>query len=153
MVALSREYVMPGITVGVDGSDHSERALEWAAKEAGVRHVPLTVLAVHQVASNQWTGNPVTYPEDAPEVEKVRQAAEALTQKVIGHIQPGPTSVTVRAANDLASRALIEASADSDLVVVGSRGAGGFSRLMLGSVSSQVVGHAACPVVVVRDGK
>ena len=144
---------MPGITVGVDGSVHAQRALEWAAKEAGMRHVPLTVLAVHQVASNQWTGNPITYPEDAPEVEKVRQAAEELTQKVIGHIQPGPTSVTVRAVNDVASRALIEASADCDLIVVGSRGVGGFSRLMLGSVSSQLASHGHCPVVVIRDGK
>lgn len=145
---------MPGITVGVDGSDHSERALEWAAKEAGIRHVPLTVLAVHQVAGNQWTGNPISYPEDTAEVEKVRQAAEELTQKVIGHLgEPAPASVTVRAVNDLASRALIEASQDSDLVVVGSRGVGGFSRLMLGSVSSQVVGHAACPVAVIRDGR
>lgn len=144
---------MPGITVGVDGSDHSQRALEWAAKEAGLRHAPLTVLGVHQVASNQWTGNPISYPEDTPEVEKVRQGAEELTQKVISHIQPGPTSVTVRAVNDVAARALIEASADSDLVVVGCRGVGGFSRLMLGSVSSQLVSHAACPVVVIRDGK
>ncbi len=145
---------MPGITVGVDGSDHSQRALEWAAKEAGLRHVPLTVLAVHQVASNQWTGNPITYPEDAPEVVKVRQAAEELTQKVISHLgEPAPASVTVRAVNDLAARALIDASAHSDLVVVGSRGVGGFAKLMLGSVSSQVVAHAACPVVVIRDGK
>jgi nucleotide-binding universal stress UspA family protein len=145
---------MPGITVGVDGSDHSQRALEWAAKEAGIRHVPLTVLAVHPVASNQWTGNPISYPEDAPEVEKVRQAAEELAHKVVDHLgEPRPASVTVRAANDLASRALIEASHDSDLIVVGSRGAGGFTRLMLGSVSSQVVGHAACPVAVIRDGR
>jgi nucleotide-binding universal stress UspA family protein len=153
MAALSREYVMPGITVGVDGSEDSQRALEWAAKEAGLRNAPLTVLTVHQVASNHWTGNPISYPEDAPEVEKVRQAAEEFTQKVIGHVKPAPASVTVRAVNDLASRALIEASADSDLIVVGSRGVGGFSRLMLGSVSSQVVGHATCPVVVIRDRK
>ena len=144
---------MPGITVGVDGSDHAQRALEWAAKEAGIRHVPLTVLAVHQVASNPWTGNPISYPEDAPEVEKVRQAAEELTQKVTGHVQPAPTSVTVRAVNDVASRALIEASANADMVVVGARGVGGFSRLMLGSVSSQLASHAHCPVVVIRDGR
>ena len=44
---------MPGITVGVDGSDHSHRALEWAMKEAAIRKVALTVLAVHEVAANQ----------------------------------------------------------------------------------------------------
>jgi nucleotide-binding universal stress UspA family protein len=58
--------------------------------------------------------------------------------------------VTVRAVNGLASRELIDVSADSDLVVLGSRGGGGFAKLMLGSVSSQVVNHAACPVVIIR---
>jgi nucleotide-binding universal stress UspA family protein len=142
---------MPGITVGVDGSDHSQRALEWAVKEAGLRHAPLTVLAVHPVASNEWTGNPISYPEDQPEVEKIRQAAQEITQKVVDHAgQPAPASVTVRAVNGLASMELIDASANSDLVVLGSRGGGGFAKLMLGSVSSQVVNHAACPVVIIR---
>ena len=55
---------MPGITVGVDGSEHSRRALEWAIREAGLRGAALTVLAVHQVAGNHWTGNPEIYPAD-----------------------------------------------------------------------------------------
>jgi len=135
----------------VDGSDHSQRALEWAVKEAGLRHAPLTVLAVHQVAAGHWTGNPLTFPEDQPETEQVRQAAQEATQKAVDKAgDPGPASVTVRAVNGLAARELIDASADSDLVVVGSRGSGGFSKLMLGSVGSQVVHHAACPVVVIR---
>jgi nucleotide-binding universal stress UspA family protein len=141
---------MPGITVGVDGSGHSQRALEWAVKEAGIRHAPLTVLAVHQVASNHWTGNPVTYPADQPETEKIRQAAQEATQKAVDQFgEPGPAAVTVRAVSGLPAQELIQASANSDLLVVGSRGGGGFSRLMLGSVSSQVVNHAACPVVVI----
>jgi nucleotide-binding universal stress UspA family protein len=142
---------MPGITVGVDGSDHSQRALEWAVEEAGIRHAPLTVLAVHPVASSHWTGNPITSAGDEAETERVRQAAEEAAQQAVGKAGgPGPASVTVRAVNGLAARALIDASADSDLVVVGSRGGGGFAQLMLGSVSSQVVNHAACPVVVIR---
>jgi nucleotide-binding universal stress UspA family protein len=142
---------MPGITVGVDGSGHSHRALEWAVKEAGLRHAPLTVLAVHQVASNYWTGNPITYPADQPETDKVRQAAEEAVQKAVEQVgESGPTAVTVRAVSGLPAQELINASADADLVVVGSRGAGGFARLMMGSVSSQVVHHAACPVVVIR---
>jgi nucleotide-binding universal stress UspA family protein len=146
---------MPGITVGVDGSGHSERALEWAVKEAAIRHTPLTVLAVHPVATNHWTGNPVTYPEaDEPETEKTRQAAQETTQKMIDQVGgPGPASVTVRAISGLAARELINASADADLVVVGSRGGGGFSKLTLGSVSGQVVNHAACPVVVIRGDR
>ena len=141
---------MPGIIVGVDGSGHSERALEWAVKEAAIRHAPLTVLAVHEVASNHWTGNPVIYPDDQPEVEKIRQAAQEATQKVVDQAgEPGPASVTVRAVSGLAASELIDASADADLVVVGSRGGGGFAKLMLGSVSSKVVHHAHSPVAVI----
>lgn len=141
---------MPGITVGVDGSAQSQRALEWAIKEAGVRSAPLTVLAVHQVAGNHWTGNPEVYPTDQPEAEKTRQAAQDTVQKAVDAAgAPGPANVTVRAVTGIAAQELIAASKDSDLVVVGSRGGGGFARLMLGSVSTQVVNHASCPVVVI----
>jgi nucleotide-binding universal stress UspA family protein len=60
-----------------------------------------------------------------------------------------PASVEVRAVNGFAAQDLIEASRDADLLVVGSRGGGGFARLLLGSISDQVVRHAHCPVVVV----
>jgi nucleotide-binding universal stress UspA family protein len=141
---------MPGIIVGVDGSAQSQRALEWAIKEAGIRSAPLTVLAVHQVAGNHWTGNPEVYPADQPETDKMRQAAQDAAQKAVDAAgAPGPASVTVRAVSGIAAQELISASKDSDLVVVGSRGGGGFARLMLGSVSSQVVNHATCPVVVI----
>jgi nucleotide-binding universal stress UspA family protein len=141
---------MPGITVGVDGSAYSQRALEWAIKEAGLRQGALTVLAVHQVAGNHWTGNPEIYPTDQPETDKMRQAAQDVVQKAVDAAgAPAPASVTVRAVSGIAAQELITASKDSDLVVVGSRGGGGFSRLMLGSVSSQVVNHASCPVVVI----
>ena len=142
---------MPGITVGVDGSDHSRRALEWAVREAGLRGAPLTVLAVHPVASNYWTGSPERHPTDAPETETVRQAAEDAVQKAVGQVgEPAPTSVTVRAVTGVASRELVAASADADLVVVGSRGGGGFAKMVLGSVASQVVRHSESPVVVIR---
>jgi nucleotide-binding universal stress UspA family protein len=141
---------MPGITVGVDGSAHSRRALEWAAREAGLRGAALTVLAVHQVAGNHWTGSPELYPGDQAVTEAMRQAAEEAVQKAVSQVgEPGPASVTVRAVSGLAAQELVAASADADLIVVGSRGGGGFARLLLGSVSSQVVSHAACPVVVI----
>ena len=143
---------MPGIVVGVDGSPHSQRALEWAIKEAGLRNAPLTVLAVHQVAGNHWSGNPEKYPADAPETEKMRQAAQDTVQKAVDAAgSPGPASVTVRAVSGIAAQELISASNDADLVVVGSRGGGGFARLMLGSVSTQVAAHSASPVVVIHD--
>lgn len=79
------------------------------------------------------------------------KAAEELTHKAASQIGESarPESVTVRVISGYPARELIDESRDADLVVVGSRGAGGFAKLMMGSVSSQVVGHAHCPVVVV----
>jgi nucleotide-binding universal stress UspA family protein len=142
---------MPGIVVGIDGSEHSQRVLGWAMREAALRQAPLTVLTVHQVAGSHWTGNPVVYPEDRPVQEQARQAAEEAVAKAASQMGDArPPSVTVRAVSGLAARELIEASQDADLVVVGSRGGGGFGDLLMGSVSSQVVHHSACPVAVIR---
>jgi nucleotide-binding universal stress UspA family protein len=141
---------MPGIIVGIDGSDGAHRALEWAMKEAAAHHAALTVVTVHAVAASAWTGNPVILPPDEPAVEKVRHAAEESVAKAAAQLgESQPLSVTVRAVNGVPAQELIEASRDADLLVVGSRGAGGFVRLMMGSVSDQVVHHAYCPVVVV----
>jgi nucleotide-binding universal stress UspA family protein len=141
---------MSGITVGIDGSDHSIRALEWAVKEAAFRHAPLTVLTIHAVPQSGWTGNPVVLPGDSDDVRKAQQAAEEMTAKVTGQLGDAkPASVTVRAAIGFPAQDLIEASREADLMVVGSRGGGGFAKLAAGSVSSQVVHHAHCPVAVV----
>jgi nucleotide-binding universal stress UspA family protein len=142
---------MSGITVGIDGSEHSVRALEWAANEAAVRNSPLTVLTVHLVPQSGWTGNPITVPQDSEELEKERQDAEEMILKVTSQLgEARPASVTVRAVIGFPAQELIEASRKTDLMVVGSRGAGGFAKLVAGSVSNQVVHHAHCPVVVVR---
>jgi nucleotide-binding universal stress UspA family protein len=144
---------MPGIVVGVDGSPNSERALDWAMKEAAAHHAPLTVVAVHEVMKSYWTGNAVTFAADAPLLEKVRQAAEDMTQKAADRVGgAGPASVNVHAVSGLAVEELVNASQDADLLVLGTRGGGGFARLLVGSVSSQVLHHAACPVVVVPHG-
>jgi nucleotide-binding universal stress UspA family protein len=141
---------MSGITVGIDGSAHSSRALEWAMKEAAIRHAPVTVLTVHSVAASGWTGNPIVLPEDTADQEAARKAAEELTTAITGQLGDAqPVSVTVRAITGFPAQELIEASRDADLLVVGSRGAGGFATLRVGSVSGQVVHHAHCPVVVV----
>jgi nucleotide-binding universal stress UspA family protein len=142
---------MSGITVGIDGSDHSVRVLEWAVNEAAVQHARLTVLTVHLVPQSGWTGNPITVPQDSEELEKERVAAEEMTLKATSQLGVAqPASVTVRAVIGFPAQALIEASREADLLVIGSRGGGGFARLVMGSVSSQVVQHAHCPVVVVR---
>jgi nucleotide-binding universal stress UspA family protein len=140
---------MPGIVVGIDGSVHSELSLEWAMKEAALRHVPLTVLAVHPVAVSAWTLTPITYPADEADVEKARTAAQESVDKVASRIGGERPSVTVHAVSGVPAEELIKAAEGADLLVVGSRGSGGFGQLRLGSVSSQVTHHALCPVVVV----
>ena len=143
---------MPGIIVGIDGSAHSARALEWAIKEGALQHAPVTVITVNSVPASPWTGNPTVLAQDPEVLARLRQAAEDMTVKVTRQLNgERPASVTVRAINGFPAQELINASRDADLVVVGSRGAGGFARLLVGSVSDQVVHHAHCPVMVVRS--
>lgn len=139
---------MSGIMVGIDGSPGSALALGWAMKTAATQNAPVTALIVHPVAGSHWSGNPVVYGEDQSEVEQARKLAEEMVQKAASAMD-APPQVTVRAASGIPAAELIDASRDADLVVVGSRGAGGFARLMLGSVGNHVVHHARCPVVVV----
>ncbi len=142
---------MPGIVVGIDGSGGSQEALEWAAKHAALEHVPLTVLAVHEVAASIWTHSSLVSPQDRADEEKIRQVVHEDVNKIMGQIgDTKPESVTIRVISGQPANALIEASHDADLVVVGSRGGGGFPHLRLGSVTSKVVSHAEGPVVVVR---
>jgi nucleotide-binding universal stress UspA family protein len=145
---------MPGIVVGVDGSPNSELALAWAMNEAAIRQAPLTVMVVHQAVVSWTTGHPVSYPGEAPETQHAEQAVEAMVEKAASQMAAArPASVTVRAVNGFPAEQLIEASHDADMVVVGSRGREGFARLLLGSVSTQVVHHASCPVVVVPQAE
>ncbi len=145
---------MSGIVVGIDGSHNSTKALEWAMTEAAVRKAPLTVLTVHSVMASYWSGQPVTLPGDEDEVNKIRKSAESAVADVAAKLGADqPESVTVSAVNGFTAQALIDAARDSDLLVVGTRGGGGFGSLLMGSVSSQVVHHASCPVVVVPAGR
>jgi nucleotide-binding universal stress UspA family protein len=140
---------MPGIVVGVDGSTGSHKALEWAAREAAARHAPLTVLTVHPIADNYWTGSPII-PADRPQQDELRQAAQYAADKVTGELgDQQPASVTIQAVNGIIAEELLRASRGAELLVVGSRGGGGFTALRLGSVSAQVTEHTPCPVVVI----
>ena len=143
---------MPGIIVGIVGSGQSRLALEWAVGEAAVRHAPLTVFTVQQAAVGYW-GSPVLYPGDEDLAEQGRKMAQEETDSVLEKIGPEsrPSSVIVRGTAGLPAEALLAAAADADLLVVGSRGAGGYKRLLMGSVSTQVTHHAPCPVVVIPD--
>ena len=140
---------MPGIIVGVDGSGHSRQALEWAMKEAAVRHVPLTVLTVHPSIADYF-GGVVTTPQDLEQTGQVQVAVRTEADKVLTALEgPHPESVKIRAVHGFPVEELINASKEADLVVLGSRGVGGFSRMVLGSTAGQVVQHAHCPVTIV----
>src|SRR5215469_15467525 len=116
---------MSGIFVGVDGSGHSQRALAWAMREAAIRHVPLTVLTVHE-AIRGYYGHMVTYSDDPDRTEELRKAAQAETDEVLAALDgPRPDSVTVKAIHGFPAEELINAGKDADMIVLGSRGAGG----------------------------
>lgn len=139
---------MSGILVGVDGSGHSQRALEWAAKEAGLRHTSLTVLTVHQAVAGFWGGT-LHYAGDDTLIAKGRDAAQAETEKVLAALGDArPASVTVEAVQGIPAEEILNAGADADMIVLGSRGGGGFARQLLGSVSGQVAEHAKVPVLI-----
>jgi nucleotide-binding universal stress UspA family protein len=140
---------MRGIIVGVDGSGHSQRALEWAMKEAAVRHSPLSVVTVHQLVRG-YSGYGVAYANDAELTEQAGKAATEEADKVAAELGDlRPESVTVQAISGVPAEVLLDVTKDADMIVLGSRGAGGFAQLMLGSVSAQVAHHAHCPVVIV----
>ncbi len=145
---------MPGIIVGVDGSEHSRHALAWAMREAAQHHLPLTVITVrrarvHPATEIYW---PMPdYPDGTSlDEESVRKAVRKMVDEAAAETgEPVPdVTVTVTAGNP--AEELVRASRDADMLVVGAHGSGGFATLLVGSVSSQVVHHAAAPVVVVR---
>ncbi len=135
------------IVVGVDGSDNARRALRWAVDEARVHHA--TVQIVHAWHVQYASGNPFAAVPYEPELyEKLaHELVEAAAAEVDATGLPAPVQPVVVQAP--AATALLAAAEDADLLVVGARGHGGFAGLLLGSVSSQVVHHAPCPVVIV----
>jgi len=144
---------MPGIVVGFDGSAHAQRAMEWAVKEAVVREEPLVVLTVWRTAVGYW-GAPVIYPSDKEAADNARSAAKEAFEKALADLGiDKPVHVSVRAISGIPAAELVAESAGADLLVIGSRGTGGFARLLLGSVAAQVTHHAHCPVVVVPDAE
>ncbi len=135
------------IVVGVDGSDESLAALRWALREAALRGASLLVL--HAWAYPAAVGFPTMRLVD-PGVMK--ESSEALLADAVRNATAGaPSTVAIDpvVTEGAAARALVDASEGADLLVVGARGHGGFLGLVLGSVATQVVHHATCPVVVV----
>jgi nucleotide-binding universal stress UspA family protein len=168
---------MAKIVVGVDASPGALQALTWAAGEARLRLATLEVVyAYHgqalaaplyfpssEALPAQATGGLGTPDEPPAETAEervqfeaaMRRQAEDLLDSMLGEVRETVEGIDVRRAvveDRHPAEALVDLSDDADLVVVGSRGRGGFSSLLLGSVSHAVVLHGRCPVVVVPSG-
>jgi nucleotide-binding universal stress UspA family protein len=138
------------IVVGIDRSPDADRALRWAAREARQRGLPLHVLfaaeglGVELARESGWA-KAVTYDM---EEKAALEVIDKTVANAIGDVS-GLEVVPV-VAQEATVASLLEASKTAELLVVGSRGRGGFDGLMLGSVGLQCAMHAHCPVVVVR---
>lgn len=134
------------VVVGVDGSAQSLLALRWAATVAAATGGPLdVVMAWHQPVYCGWDYAGL---EDCnPERDADTRLDEAV-RAVFGEDRPAALRLVVREGN--AAQVLLAACRDATMLVVGSRGRGGFSGLLLGSVSAKCAEHATCPVLVVH---
>ena len=137
------------VVVGVDGSPASDAALTWAADEALVRHAALEIV-------HAWTyphvgdvaGMAASFPDQDDFAATARFVLDAAVKTATRAHGP---CVTAKLVHGAPAKALVDAAAGADLLVVGSRGRGGFAGLLLGSVSQQCAHHAPCPVVVVPE--
>lgn len=135
------------IVVGVDGSDAARRALRWALEEARLRRARLDV--VHAWQAPYVVPSPfMRVPVDPGAVEKhARVVLDRVVDAEDMRRQPAPVERVL--VQEGAARAVLDAAQGADLVVLGTRGHGGFSGLVLGSVSHHVAHHVRCPLVVV----
>ena len=139
------------IVVGVDGSDSSRAALQWAYEEAAHHGASLTAVSTWHPPTLPMSAGYGSMPPEGFETQPERDAREML-ERLTADLEPRTPEVDVRISISKGSPAkvLIDMSQGADLMVVGSRGHGGFAGMLLGSVSNHVVAHAACPVVVLR---
>jgi len=135
------------IVVGTDGSAAAHLAVEWAARESTTHDAKLDIIHTWSIP---LLVDPIGMSMFSFPVEDLSRAAEQVLNDAVSVAKTiTNTEVSGRIAQGPAANALIEASQSADLVVVGSRGHGGFIGLMLGSVAQQVATHSRCPVVVV----
>jgi nucleotide-binding universal stress UspA family protein len=139
------------IVVGVDGSDSSRAALHWAYDEATHHGATLSVVSTWHPAAMPMTPPYGSLPPEGY-ADQPKQEALDLLERLIAALEARKPAVDVRTliAEGNPAEVLIERSKEADLMVVGSRGHGGFRGMLLGSVSQHLVAHAHCPVVVVR---
>lgn len=143
---------MRSIVVGVDGSDESKEALRWAVEEARLRGDTLHVVHVWSYPYPYVSVTVLAPPAPTIPISDFRESAAAMLNAVLDEVLGDAPGVEVKRAvvEGVPAQVLVEAAKDADLLVLGSRGHGGFSGLLLGSVSQQCAHHAECPVVIVR---
>lgn len=148
MSGLSRSS--PQIVVGVDGSPSSRAALKWAARQAELTGSTLQAVIAWQYpavsAGYGWV--PMVIIDDADLEETAQKTVTDAISNIIDPASDVQVSVLVREGH--AAQVLLDAADGADLLVVGSRGHGGFAGALLGSVSQHCIHHAPCPVVVIR---
>lgn len=148
---MSSLTTIPGIVVGIDGSPAAKAAVDWAARDASMHRLPLTLVHVQPSADvSAWLDIPL--PDDYWSVVQ-RQSEELMrSAAAVARAAGGETLVIEEhILRGNITSALVGLSKDAKLLVVGSRGVSGLSRLLLGSVSSGLVHHAHCPVAVIHD--
>lgn len=136
-----------GIVVGVDGSPLSIEALKWAARLEPTLGGPITAVAAWHIPASaagfaEYPGVGWNPEEDAATV------LEGALKDAFGDQRPA--GLTARTVQGRPAQVLVEASRDASMLVVGSRGLGGFMGMLLGSVSRACAEHAACPVMVLH---
>jgi nucleotide-binding universal stress UspA family protein len=137
------------IVVGVDGSEPSEVALRWAADEARLRGIGLHVVSCWDFPALPW--GPYQPPLSAEGLAAdTREMAEKEIVNVLGSSFED-VDVSVEVILGAASLRLLDFGRIAEMIVVGSRGRGGFTGLLLGSVSQHLAEHARCPVVIVHS--
>jgi nucleotide-binding universal stress UspA family protein len=140
------------IVVGVDHSAGAAEALRFALEEARLRHATLRVVHAWQFGYIGLSGIQDGLPAVGGELDDFRRAAADALDATLREAIPeeGGVKVERRVVEGAPGVVLVNESRDADLLVVGSRGHGGFARLLLGSVSEQCAHHSECPVVIVR---
>ena len=138
------------IVVGVDGSEGAALALRWALEEARLRDASVAVVHAWHIPP-MITADPTGMAMGALDPKQYEEAARLELNRSIDHAGPVPGGVHIESivANGGAAETLLDTAIGADLLVVGSRGRGGFARLLLGSVSQQCAHHAPCAVVIV----
>ncbi|WP_030300349.1 universal stress protein [Streptomyces katrae] len=136
----------PRVVVGVDGSPDSYGALSWAVRHASLIGAGVEAIAAYDLPLEMGWSAPAV-DADFDEAETRRALTEEI-RRVVGSDSPVPLEQHVVRGNP--ADVLTAAAEGAELLVVGSRGRGGFARLLLGSVSQQCALHAPCPVVIVR---